>query len=644
MRSISNYLLIFSLGFFLNPTFTLAVTDSVQVNLEVVQGSGGSGETLPVLGCTDPLATNYNSQATQNDGSCLYPAVIPNVSNFSANYSPNQINLTWQNPSFATFAAVRIVRGTSGFPTGPTDGLFIYDGSGQSASDSLVTAGQTYYYSAFVRDTGGAYSSGAVALAAVPSDEPPPVGPPGPGDSGGDNVPPPDPFQSFPEVVDDSPIIQQLDLGDFVFAQPGERQRFFRSGEAVPLVGGKDISVLIDYTRLPEALKTIGLTIVDPNNPKLSSSFILRVNRDKTAYTANIGALLKQGTYPIYISIINFKNQTIKRLAGHLVVGGGPVPFSQTIIGRVTSPVVTIVGLGSGLAQAVALSGQVSSFYDLYLLLVHFGSLILRAIGVRRRSAPWGVVYDSVTKRPLDPAYVIIRRGETDVTTAITDLDGRYGFFLPSGSYTLLANKTHYRFPSLKLEGKTGDELYENLYFGEPFVSAGGEVVNRNIPLDPIAFDWNEFAKEQQGFFILHSKRERRRNLIFNLLFYIGLVLASYQAIFRPSWLNLITPFFYLGILLFRYIWRKRRPAVAVKSRVTGLPIPFAVIRAFVPGVDQQVKSVVADMMGRFFLLTPPGEYYITVEEKLPDETYRQVYKSEPQKLDKGIITKDLVV
>ena len=94
MRSISNYLLIFSLGFFLNPTFTLAVTDSVQVNLEVVQGSGGSGETLPVLGCTDPLATNYNSQATQNDGSCLYPAVIPNVSNFSANYSPNQINLT----------------------------------------------------------------------------------------------------------------------------------------------------------------------------------------------------------------------------------------------------------------------------------------------------------------------------------------------------------------------------------------------------------------------------------------------------------------------------------------------------------------------------------------------------------------------
>ena len=121
---------------------------------------------------------------------------------------------------------------------------------------------------------------------------------------------------------------------------------------------------------------------------------------------------------------------------------------------------------------------------------------------------PWGTVYDSITKQPLDPAYVtLIDQNGKKIASAITDLDGRYGFLTETGTYRIEANKTHYIFPSKKLAGRTQDELYANLYFGELFdVRSRNEAVIRNIPLDPINFDWNEFAKRDKKLMKYYSK------------------------------------------------------------------------------------------------------------------------------------------
>ncbi len=656
-----------------------AATDAVQINLSVTAAppaTGGSGTPTPtdVSGCTNPLATNYNSAATTNDGSCQYaplPETVPNVSGFSATLAGQNVNLAWQNPSGAAFTAVRIVRGTGSVPTTPTNGNLIYDGTGTAAQDSNVAFGTQYYYVAFVRNSVGVYSSGALASILTPAEkkdeslpnpepelnlnpnpEPNPEPVPGDGSPGtlGDNGPGGrnDPFANLPQVTPTDPITQLINLGDFIFYQPGERQQFFAGNQDIAVLGRKPLSVLISSTKLPEALKIIGLTIINPATNKPLGTYLLKATADGASYTASLGNAFPNGIYPLFISIINYQDQTMKRLTGRLMVSSGllatPAARTIAIAQQVLSPVAVTVGLASGVVQGLALANRVGSAYDLYLIFLHGWALFLRALGLRRKTTPWGVVYDSVTKRPLDPAYVIIRKNGEDTGTAITDLDGRYGFFLPANTYDIIANKTHYQFPSKKLVGRDRDELYGNLYFGGSFTTLAGEIINRNIPLDPIAFDWNEFAKQSRGFFILHSRRQTRRRRIFNTLYAIGFTIGFYDFIFYPRKLSIIIFALYLVTFLARYIKYKTTQQALTVKHLTGEPVPFAIIRAFIPDVNQEVKSVVADVMGRFFLLTPPGRYYITVEEKLPDETYKRIYQSPPLDLKNGVLANDLIV
>ena len=649
----------------------LAATDSATVNLGVytstIDGGGGpvgcppNCPPTPVLGCLDPVATNYNPAATQDDGTCQYPVV--NVSGFNATYAgpPDKINLQWTNPAMANFSAVRVVRSTTSFPSGPNDGLLIYDGSGERVVDTLVNPGITYFYTAFVRNTSGSYSSGAVARSTIsrikppditivtPDDllEVPPLDSDGTPPKAGPGLPlpiPPDPFDIFPEALSPDPLIAALNLGDFIFIQPGERVLFFGAGSTINLRGDKITTISIDYDKVPEALKIIGLTLQDPDDPKKTFSVILKLNSAGTAYTATIAPLGKSGAYPVHIAIIDYQNQSLKRINGRLLVGS---VGNITIIEKVARVVVPGAVIASGLLASVFQSMtfvNISSLSDLYWLFLRLIGLLLRAVGLRRKQTPWGVVYDAVTKRPLDPAYVIVKQGNDEKATAITDLDGRYAFYVPPGEYQLAANKTHYQFPSVKMAGRGSDELYDNLYFGGPVSVQAGEVINKNIPLDPVAFDWNEFAKDKRGFFVLNSRREKIKSRLFKFIHGLGLIMTIYNVAVYPGAFSVGVFTIYLAISVGSYLWHRRHRAVAVRSASTGLPLAFAIIKVFIPKIDQQVKSVVADELGRFFILTPPGEYYLTVEEKQADATYREVYHSPVLKLEQGILESDLIV
>lgn len=92
-----------------------------------------------------------------------------NPTSFTAEaYTTGNIQLTWHNPPDADFGGTMIRYKTTGYPTGPADGLLVANraaspGSIDSVIQTGLTPGVTYYYSAFAYDQQPAYSSGAHA-------------------------------------------------------------------------------------------------------------------------------------------------------------------------------------------------------------------------------------------------------------------------------------------------------------------------------------------------------------------------------------------------------------------------------------------------------------------------------------------------
>jgi hypothetical protein len=345
-------------------------------------------------------------------------------------------------------------------------------------------------------------------------------------------------------------------------------------------------------------------------------------------------------TEDIFESIVD----NVSEISSVVIENTGEIVRSPAgkVVTAITQPIGVVSGGVAIGSQILISTTTVTSFSDIYLLIVRGIGLLLGLF--RKKRKPWGTVYDSVTKRPLDPAYVTITKDGVEVSDAITDLDGRFGFFVPPGKYTLTAGKTNYAFPSKNLAGKEKDELYESLYQGNEVENKEGEVIMKNIPLDPVTFDWNEFEKNKQNLFRLYSEKERKWKVGFDYVYKVGFFGALLAAIFNGNYLNYAFVGFYGLINIYQTFFIAKRMAVSLKYAGSNEPIPYSIVKLFSAEAGNQVKSVVSDQLGRFYLLVGPGKYYMTVDAKLPDASYKTIYKSEIMDLKDGIVPKDIIV
>ena len=308
------------------------------------------------------------------------------------------------------------------------------------------------------------------------------------------------------------------------------------------------------------------------------------------------------------------------------------------------NPIIKIIGIVGILFGAIfsvlpVLFGTPLSFTEIWMLPYRLWSALMSSFGIKKRARPWGTVYDSITKQPLDPVMVSLQDLEgKEIQSSITDMDGRYGFLVEPGKYRLLPKKTHYSFPSLKLVGKTRDEMYLDLYFGDVFeVKASGDVIIRNIPMDPIGFDWNEFAKQDQKLMKFYSKRDVFLTKLSDSFFSVGFFVSCLAIFSSFSTYNILVFCLYLILLFFRETGIKIKNFGKVFDG-EGNPVSFAIIKVYNAQTQTLISKKVANKFGQYYCLVPQGSYFVEIDRKLQNESYETIFKSEIINANKGYI------
>ena len=303
-----------------------------------------------------------------------------NVSNFEAIPGFHKISLSWTNPPDEDLAGVRIMRSTQYFPLSPSEGTLVFDGLAESFVDENLIPGVRYYYTAFAYDVYGNFASGAIT-SAVPL---PYVGPP-----------PPIPL---PPVE-----IEKLKITDFHFkiAQktisvvPDPRNILY-------LLPGTILHIMIEPTKLPQVLKTIMVVIGD-------KTYLLRIDKSGEYYQGAVVLPLEEGLRPFYILILNFKEGTLDKIEGNVLIE----PFGK---------VKTLNELILKQPGAVLASGE-----DLY------EPVYLAKVTLYQYNEGEGAWKEF-------PAFVFSQRNPL-----YSNPRGEYGFLVPKGRYFLRVEKENYQ-------------------------------------------------------------------------------------------------------------------------------------------------------------------------------------------------------
>lgn len=298
-----------------------------------------------------------------------------------------------------------------------------------------------------------------------------------------------------------------------------------------------------------------------------------------------------------------------------------PTPSAPPLINQIIDKTTdTVVKLAQDHPASIGLSLLLISLISLLInILFSLGSLLslislsqlVPLLGLwlwGKKRQPWGVVYDAKTKLPLDPVLLTLANAQGQSSQAISDIYGRYQFIVSPGTYTLTAQKTHYRFPSTQLDVEHGDPVYDDIYFGQPIVIEDSGSFSLNIPMDNMDPDWNQQAKQE----VLSSWHTRLRRL--SWFFYgLGLAWSILVISLQPHLTNLLLAGLYLvvGWLLLR---GGRRRAWGVIYNKHQQPVSNAVISLI--NIDSPLVKyppVVTDGSGRYAFLTSKGNYRVDV-------------------------------
>jgi len=220
-----------------------------------------------------------------------------NVARFRAKIEGDDVLLDWDIPAANDFDRVRIIANRQFYPNDIADGLIVYDGRGESYRQvGVYPEHDRMYYTAFALDTNGNQSSGAIASVTWVEESETSVA------------------TSTIVATSSSEEIAELSFSNLEFIQNSKIRHGYQS--LIDLDPNRPFTIRLPYDSVPEHLKTITITLKDPSDSSLTFAFLLRINKVKSHYEATIGALGRQGKYPLHFSFLDFKTKEIASFDG----------------------------------------------------------------------------------------------------------------------------------------------------------------------------------------------------------------------------------------------------------------------------------------------------------------------------------------
>ena len=618
------------------------------------------------------IKNNYDEYSA---GVCLssVPALVPATAarcpaGVSDQLIENTAQFSWINPQNETgvFTLEKIDwrRSDTACAQSITDGASIFSGTGQSFSDSGLVAGQNYYYTVFVTYSGNQTANcgcTTVAVPKLPEEELCPgcqliEGSPG--------------FSYFfnagaLEVAPDSQNkltslpAQNLNIRALAgsLAKPAKQlavrlngQKYFMTLDGTGFyyqasldlpakVGRYDLELITVYTDQTYAKRQIVLEIVPFGKvvstlgrglPSVDVSLYLYKdnvlyagygvkNPIKSGANGVYGFMVPNGRYTLAAvkndyketrTEVNVSNNTINRdlalapIKAESILGD---IINNPTVQKANRDVVLPTALAVAVANLITATPLWSFIYYLQLLFTEPWWFL---IGRKRKG--WGVVYNSITKTPVDLAVVRLYDANTKklLQSRVTDRGGRYMFLVGEGQYYLEAVNPKFEYPSKIMANAPEDSKYTDIYHGETItIKEGGRgIIVANVPLD------------QKGLQASNDQimRDVSRQKLKRGIALIGPVLAIISFIILPGWLTGALVAVHMGMyFMFRRLALKRHAKNwgVIYAAPGKKPLDKAIARIYAPEYGRMLDYYVTDNYGRYGFLAGHNTYYLTAEK-----------------------------
>jgi hypothetical protein len=187
------------------------------------------------------------------------------------------------------------------------------------------------YYTIFVIDAAGAVSSGAVVT--VSKQGTPPITPRPPTDAASSTRPTASSSVTVPESILDESGDAKVLHSESVFVRQGLVVQAFSTG--IKLDAGIPYTVYIPVTAITTNLKSILVSIKDPTDQRVVSTYLLKLNQAGDAYTADIDPPQVIGVAGMTVEVFDFHYASVRRMTAPItfVARQNPaLPFPDNLV------------------------------------------------------------------------------------------------------------------------------------------------------------------------------------------------------------------------------------------------------------------------------------------------------------------------